>query len=218
MEKEAYRDCGIDEAGRGPVLGPMVISIVCGDPRAFKLIGVKDSKLLSPQRREELFVKIQGSACSIHTRILEPELLNRDMKRISLNEIEYAAVVDLLAYADSVVYIDSFDTNELRLQRRLMEDTGKKVISRHRADSTYPAVMAASIVSKVTRDRIIDDLHVEFGDFGSGYPSDQRTVAFLRHSVLTGRDISRIVRTEWSTYQKLISGRKNGGLDRYQGK
>ena len=202
--------CGIDEAGRGPVLGPMVISMVCGDQNLLLSMGVRDSQELSPGRREKIYSDIIKSGCSVHSEILTSVEINRLMKIKSLNEIEYDSVLRLVKLANAPVFIDSFDTNERRLSERIFRETGREVVCKHRADSIFPAVMAASIVSKVRRDSIISDLHVRYGDFGSGYPSDPRTINFLRNSVTKGEDISEIVRTEWITYRKLIQeNRKN---------
>ncbi len=215
MSQNTVGNCGIDEAGRGPVFGPMVISLVCGDPEEFLKIGVKDSKVLSPHRRSEIYESIRNSAGIIEVEVIDAPTINKKMKTMTLNEIEYEIVVSLLKKADKTVYIDSFDTNEKRLQEQLRTQTGKDVICKHKADSTYPSVMAASIISKVTRDSVIEELHQEYGDFGSGYTSDPRTTRFLRESVALKRDISRIVRTEWITYRKLVAGRGNNNLDRF---
>lgn len=207
--------CGIDEAGRGPVLGPMVISIVCGDEEELIRLGVKDSKELSPGRRERVYADIMNSGFFVQSEILSSKEINKLMKLKSLNEIEYEAVLRLVKSAVAPVFVDSFDTNETRLSERITRESGKDVVCRHKADQIYPAVMAASIVSKVRRDAIIKDLHRRYGDFGSGYPSDPRTISFLRTSVIKGLDISEIVRTEWATYRRLVEGNRKNSIYRF---
>ncbi|CAC12578.1 probable ribonuclease HII [Thermoplasma acidophilum] len=205
---ESERQCGIDEAGRGPVIGPMVISLVCCDLSFLKEIRVKDSKALTRKRRSELFEKIMGR-CSVRYRILHPKDLNRMMAAESLNKIEEDEIVDLLRYADDLVYIDCYDVIEERAQEIIQMRSGRQVVCKHKADAIFPAVSAASIVSKVIRDAEIDRLHDRFGDFGSGYPSDPRTIDFLKKYLKENQDPSEIVRIHWSTVQRLLHSEKN---------
>jgi ribonuclease HII len=77
-----------------------------------------------------------------------------------------------------------------------------EIISTHHAEDKFPAVAAASIIAKTTRDRIVRELHGEFGDFGSGYPSDPKTRAYLRE-ILSSSNLPRIVRRSWKTIHYL---------------
>ncbi|PYB67567.1 ribonuclease HII [Thermoplasma sp. Kam2015] len=205
---EAEIQCGIDEAGRGPVIGPMVISIVCCDTEFLKGIGVKDSKVLSRKRRSEIFKSIMDR-CHVRYRILSPEEINRMMSMESLNKIEEDEIIELLEYAESTVYIDCYDVIEERAQEAIERRSGKKVVCRHKADAIFPAVSAASIVSKVLRDAEIDKLHEKYGDFGSGYPSDPRTIEFLYGFLKNAREPEKIVRMHWSTVGRIIDEIKN---------
>ena len=198
--------CGVDEAGRGPVIGPMVISIVCGDADDFRRIGARDSKALTPQARERLFDKIIENSKYHMIRIITASELNTLMDRINLNQIEEQAYSGLIAESpfDCEYYVDSFDVDENRLSRKLAEITGKNVICRHKADSIYPAVSAASILSKVTRDKEIMKLAESYGNIGSGYPADPVTREFIVATLRHGGDISGIARTHWKTYRDLL--------------
>ena len=172
-------ECGIDEAGRGPLIGPMVMAVLCGDNNELKHLGVADSKKLSPERREFLYTQLAGFKQNFI--IIGPREIDTYVKDKKLNIMEeiYAKKLILSLHENSRVYVDSFDVNEGRLEAKLRESTGKEVICRHHADVIYPQVSAASIIAKVVRDREIEKLHGKFGDFGSGYPSDPRTVHFV---------------------------------------
>lgn len=197
--------CGIDEAGRGPVIGPMVMSIVCGDPLEFKALGARDSKQLSRSARDLLYEKIKKVASVVEVTVIDSTAINRDMRVKTLNEIEFDASVKLLKNANCPVYVDAFDVDERRLTRALQEHCAHPVKAEHRADATYPAVSAASIVSKSVRDSMIDSIAAKYGKIGSGYPADPVTISFLRKSIASKRDLSAIVRTEWETWKNLLS-------------
>ncbi len=206
--------CGVDEAGRGPVIGPMVVSIVCGNPEELRGIGARDSKALSPQSREKLFHKITEISRFYSIRIITASELNSLMDRINLNRIEEDAYSGLIAKSpmDCEYYVDSFDVDENRLSKLLSERTGKKVVCKHKADSLFPAVSAASILSKVTRDSEIEKLKQIYGDLGSGYPADPVTREFIISSLRQGKDISGIIRTHWKTYRDLLGESKKTTL------
>ncbi len=203
--------CGIDEAGRGPVIGPMVISIVCGDDKLLKDTGVRDSKKLSPARREYLYSIITMNY-SYKFNILTASDLNRLMETKTLNEIEMDEVCKLAEAADDKIYVDCFDVIEKRAEEILRFRTGREIICKHKADVLFPAVSAASIISKVIRDREIVKIEKEYGYFGSGYPSDERTIEFIKKSVSSGTDITDIVRLKWKTYKNIIGQQKQSSL------
>ena len=198
--------CGLDEAGRGPVIGPMVIAMVCGDSDQLAAIGARDSKILSPARRETLYAVIKRVAESVTFSVVSVAEINSEMIHQTMNEIEHSRYLALIRKANYPVFVDAFDVDASRLENRLSRESGHVIHAMHRADSTFAVVSAASIVAKVERDNIIEELHKEYGDFGSGYPSDPRTVAFLRKCVSDKKDVSRIVRREWATWKKLVGG------------
>ena len=200
--------CGLDEAGRGPVIGPMVVAIVCCDPMQIKEIGVRDSKKLTPERRSYLFDRIMETSICVEIETIPSTVINGEMQYRTLNEIEYDRFLALIRKCGKDAYVDAFDVDPERLSRRLSTDSGFKIIAEHGADDRFPSVSAASIIAKVTRDREIENLHEIYGDFGSGYPSDPATVKFLKQSLKNGINIDHIVRKEWKTWKDLTSGKK----------
>lgn len=78
-----------------------------------------------------------------------------------------------------------------------------KLISEHHADRVYPVVSAASIIAKVTRDEAVAVLHQQYGDFGSGYITDPKTLDFLRQWRRTHESYPPIVRVSWKTIKEI---------------
>ena len=210
--------CGVDEAGRGSVMGPLVVGVVyAGDDSALKAIGVKDSKKLTPKRREAMYDEILSAADHWCTVIISSEEIDEQRKRLSLNEIELNMFAEGTSKwkADSV-YADCPDVNESAFSLRLSALLGNdvEVIARHKADDTYPIVSAASIVAKVTRDRMMEDIHREFGtDVGSGYPSDHYTMDFIHDWIAKNGKAPPHVRTSWEPVREMLSQRKVTRLD-----
>jgi ribonuclease HII len=197
--------CGIDEAGRGPVLGPMVMAIVCSSNEAMASLGAKDSKTLTPRSREKIFELISRDSEFFSYEIIGSETLNQMMNSMTLNKIEEEFALRLIdTHTCNQIFVDAFDVNEERLSHILSEKSKKNVTCKHRGDSIFPVVSAASIVAKVIRDREIEKLRKTYGNFGSGYPSDPSTIIFLKNAILKGVDISKIVRTHWVTYKNII--------------
>ncbi|HKJ97041.1 MAG TPA: ribonuclease HII [Thermoplasmataceae archaeon] len=195
--------CGIDEAGRGPVLGPMVISLVCADADVLRELRVRDSKTLSRSRRETLYTRILSVANRVEHTIISVEEINDLMNEKTLNEIELQFAVKLAGLADGEIVVDCFDVNENRASERMSRESGKTVRCIHKADRDYPAVSAASIVSKVIRDREIDRIKEKYGEIGSGYPADPVTRDFIERAMTQGLDISQIIRTHWDTVRQI---------------
>ncbi|MEZ0345179.1 MAG: ribonuclease HII [Infirmifilum sp.] len=207
---------GIDEAGRGPLIGPMVIAIVAAKEQKLHLIeklGVRDSKLLTPSRRERLRRVLEETLDYISMRVVSPEEIDRAVEGVTyenLNHLELSLIADLIKKAVREVeivrvYVDSPDPIPSRFRDKLAleVDGDVEVIVENHADEKYVIVSAASIVAKTERDRIIEKLKREYGDFGSGYPSDPRTIAFIRSLLEGGRDLPPIVRRSWKTLNRI---------------
>jgi len=200
---------GIDEAGRGPVIGPMVITAIVVDEDnlpGLEELGVKDSKKLTPKRREKLFNEILSLADDYVVLILSPEEISS--REGTLNEFEvenFAKALNSLKVKPDMIYADAADVDEERFGRELKERLGFKaeIIAKHRADALFPVVSAASIVAKVTRDREIEGLKEKYGEIGSGYPSDPRTRAFLEEYYREHGTFPPIVRRGWKTLKKI---------------
>lgn len=200
---------GIDEAGRGPVIGPMVICAVTVDEGkldALKELNVRDSKRVSPRRRGELFEKLTEILDDYVILKLWPEEI--DSRRRTLNEFEienFIKALNSLRVKPDVLYVDAADVKEERFGELIggRLNFRPRIISEHRADDKYLPVSAASILAKVARDREIERLKEEYGEIGSGYPSDPRTREFLIRYFREHGDFPPIVRRTWKTLKKL---------------
>lgn len=203
--------CGVDEAGRGSVLGPLVIagiSIERKNVEKLVEIGVKDSKLLSVQSREDLYDKILSIVEDYHVVKIPPKTIDKSVSQNLLNYLEadyMAKVVKKLGAAHS--YVDSCDTNPKRfgLYISSLAKTGK-ITSAHHADRKYPVVSAASIIAKIHRDKTIAKLQKnhEKHDLGSGYPSDAKTMGFIKEWISVNGDVSVFVRKSWKPVKILL--------------
>ncbi len=198
--------CGIDEAGRGPVIGPMVICGLCAEETKISSIGVKDSKLLSSKRREYFYNIIIENSNSYQIVYIQPQEIDSLRKKMKLNEIEamyFAYIIEKLG--KNTYIVDSADVDESRFADTIKKylHISAEIISKHHADRDYPLVSAASIIAKVERDRKIEELKKIYGDFGSGYPSDPRTIEFLKKYFKEKRSFPPIVRTTWLTLKKI---------------
>jgi len=201
------RVLGIDEAGRGPVIGPMVIAGVMVDEDKIDLlreIGVRDSKELSREKREEIFNEIVKLNMVIKYYIIPPFMIDYYVEKKKLNLLELDHFCKLIeSLKPDRVFIDSFTKNSSKLidiiYRRLSYKP--EIIAETKADKKYLIVSAASIVAKVIRDREIDRIKEETGiDFGSGYPSDRRTIDALKNNYEAIKDY---VRKSWFTVKKI---------------
>jgi ribonuclease HII len=204
---------GIDEAGRGPMIGPMVICGVLIDSEKLpelENIGAKDSKALSHSPRLKLKIKIERVASSIIIRSVSAAKIDRLRKRTTLNEIE---VTEFASIAKSLkpqrIYLDAADVKADRFGEKVgklsgLASQGALIISEHKADSKYPIVSAASIIAKVERDRVISEYHKKYGDFGSGYPSDPKTVNFVKTLVKNNQKLPPIIRKSWESVRKIL--------------
>jgi len=203
---------GVDEAGRGPLIGPMVIcGILVSPAKIYELehIGVRDSKLLSPSRREKIAAEIESIAENIIIRLISASEIDRLRKRMTMNEIEVKEFVEIVkALNPKTVYLDAADVKADRFGERIGEisgitSKGGQIISEHKADAKYPIVSAASIIAKVQRDQAISRLHRRFGDFGSGYPADPKTIEFVKRLVESKQKLPSIIRHSWDTVRKI---------------
>jgi len=202
---------GVDEAGRGPVLGPLVVAGVVLPKKALEelvALGLADSKCLTRAKREILYDEIIRKAVDHKIVILPAATIDSKRHTINLNKIELEAVIEILGSLNhwTQAFIDAFDKNNERLQLILRQNFEKEIIAEHFADVNYPVVSAASVIAKVTRDREIDKLHELFGvDFGSGYPSDPKTNKFLEDYYSSHKDLPSIARKSWGTAKKIIN-------------
>lgn len=200
---------GIDEAGRGPVIGPLVlVGVLIDSSKLEELIrlGVKDSKRLSRPQRALIAKQITSLASKIRLISISPQELEGN-----INEIELAATAQLIrelsadkVYLDVPVPLRGISRYVCELQRRL-RGTQAEIIAENRADAKYSVVAAASILAKVERDRAIIELREKYGDFGWGYPSESKTQSFLKDWYLAHREFPPYVRRRWLTARRIIA-------------
>jgi len=221
---------GCDEAGKGCVLGDLVLSItLIKNQDKIKSLGLKDSKLLSSKKREELDIKIR-KLCKVYSYSITAKELNELMCHYSLNEIEAMKIAYLInqIYEDGctikTLYVDSPDTIANRFTKRIKKylTTEKdkiekkmkkmKIVSEHKADENYPIVSAASIISKVKRDAEIERIKKEVNyDFNSGYTSDKITIQFLEKRYDDPK-VEKYIRKRWKTYERIKESAKQNKL------
>jgi len=175
-----------------------------------KRLGVRDSKMLTPNKRNELYDKILSQSGRVVAVMVEPEEIDaivRTGKRFrKLNYLEavyFARVADELG--TSKVIVDASDSSPSRFRDNIVANMlGKsKVLAAHKADRDYAVVSAASIVAKVERDRAIEKLRRTLGDFGSGYPGDPKTTVFFMEKMRKGELPSAYLRKSWKTWNRL---------------
>ena len=199
---------GIDEAGRGSVLGPMVIAGVVVPEKMEKILermGVKDSKRLTPNRRTILSRKLRKMLDYEIVVISAREIDDLRASGVNLNEIEKNAMESIiLKLKPEKAIVDAVDVKAERFQENLCNDTGINVIAEHKADDKYIEVSAASIIAKAERDEYIKEINKQYiksGGIGSGYPSDPTTKKFL--SNYTYEKMPDFVRKSWATVAKM---------------
>lgn len=199
---------GIDEAGRGSVLGPMVIAGIIVPEKMEKVLermGVKDSKRLAPNRRTILSRKLRKMFDYEIVVISAREIDELRANGVNLNEIEKNAMESIiLKLKPEKAIVDAVDVKAERFQENLCKDTGIDVIAEHKADDKYVEVSAASIIAKAERDLLISEINKEFiksGGIGSGYPSDPTTKKFLEN--YTYDEMPDFVRRSWATVSKM---------------
>jgi len=210
--------CGIDEVGRGPMIGPMVLGCVLLDEtgkRKLKKLDVRDSKKLTPQKRTMLEPHIKECAVEWTLLKISPEEIDRMRKKMSLNALEALKIADMLMSLKTTpgrVIVDSPDPVALSFKQRIVAVLEERktfvpeIVSEHKADDNYIEVSAASVIAKVERDRDIEKLRAEYGEVGSGYPSDEVTQAFVR-ALLRKGELPYYVRRSWSSVDQAKQAR-----------
>ncbi|MEN6591776.1 MAG: ribonuclease HII [Methanobacterium sp.] len=195
---------GIDEAGRGSVLGPLVLcGVVIAEDRIkfLERLKVKDSKKISPRKRVVLSRKIRKITDFHLVKIPAHDIDVLRNNEVNLNQIEKLGMRKIIekAGADACI-VDCFDIKPERFKNELEGYYPHlNVITEHNAEDKYVVVAAASIVAKVERDQEIAKIRKEFKDIGSGYPSDPKTIEFLKNS----RELPDFVRKSWATVSRL---------------
>lgn len=218
---------GVDEAGRGPVLGPMVYGIAycpVNQTKVLKDLGCADSKALTEDKRDDIFSKMITEEDSLNNvgwiaDVISPNYISNSMYRRakhSLNEVSMNSAIALIKKAAesganiTEVYVDTVGPPE-KYQAKLSEIfPDYKITVAKKADSIYPIVSAASIVAKVTRDhalkvwKFLEGLELNQAEFGSGYPGDPVTKKFIREQIDHVFGYPMLVRFSWSTAELML--------------
>ena len=208
------RICGVDDAGRGPVIGPLVIAGVIIEEAKLdrlKMLGVKDSKQLLASARIRLSKEIPEVVDDFHVVELRAEELDRIVNRAPkfqrLNLLEAKGMAQVIEkLKPELAYVDSSDTRTERFKNNILDCLSftPRIVSEHKADVNYPVVSAASIMAKVHRDSRIEEIKKEYGEIGSGYAHDALTVKFLRDYYSDHGDFPPIVRRSWKTLGNIV--------------
>ncbi len=200
---------GVDEAGRGAVIGPLIVACVSVRGRHIpKLVGlgVKDSKLLNFDLRFKIANDIRGYARQIEYKVVDAKTIDKAVYRHKLNRLELEVMAELLNKVKyDVAIIDSPLRDCAKVVSFLSERVGGRVLAFNYADRKFVTVACASIIAKTIRDSLVEGLKKRFGDFGTGYPSDPKTIAFIRKH---GSGSIPIIRNSWLTIKKLFSVQK----------
>jgi len=213
IEVVNIRIAGVDEAGRGAVIGPLVIAGVLMEDKdlpRLRDMGVKDSKRLSPDRREQLAREIRKLAIEWLVAELSPEeiddVVKTGRKLHRLNRLEARKMANVIeALKPDVAYVDASDVLARRFGHHIAEELSfeLQIVSEHKADEKYPIVSAASIIAKVERDSAISSLRERHGNIGCGYPTDPQTLKFLENWINEFGSYPDFVRKSWKPAKRL---------------
>ena len=208
-------ELGIDDAGRGPVIGPMVLAGCLIDDKTaakFKKLGVRDSKQLTHKRREFLAQKIREEVEDFEVVLTEAEEINtKQNSGTNLNVIEAlkaAKIINKLNKGNSKirVVLDCPSTSLVKWKDVLMTKINNlsnlEIVCEHKADKNHVSVSAASILAKSAREKEMEKLKKKYGpEIGSGYTSDPTTSKFITNNGNQHKN-SGIFRKNWSTWKK----------------
>lgn len=207
---------GLDEAGRGSVIGPMAVAGVwVRADRVDQLagLGARDSKQVPRARRGEILARIQAVAVHHRVVLIPPERIDA----ASLTLLEMEALAELIGErpADRIFLDVPTPPRGIApfleaLQRRVGRPL--PLVGENRADETYPIVGAASILAKVTRDRELDAVREVYGDVGWGYPGEPQVKRFLESWYRRERSFPPVVRSRWSTAREIVAAVEQASL------
>lgn len=201
---------GIDEAGKGPVIGSMFVAgVVIREDKiqALRKFGIKNSKLLTKHMRNAMFNIVKAYAEKIYVREVKPEVIDK----ININNILLGEFLNIIRNALEefnkkikliIIDLPSMSPDKVKQAIMLLGFKGRIVVE-HFADKKYVAVSAASIVAKTYREKHIGELKKIYGDFGSGYPSDVKTVSWIKDFYRKEGYLPSIVRKSWKTIREI---------------
>ena len=206
---------GIDDAGRGPLIGPMALAgcLIPKDlEKEFKELGVRDSKTLTPKRREALAEMIREKSLKYEFVLAFPKKIDSSIQNgTNLNKVEAMEAAEIInkitkGVKEKVkVVIDCPSPNREAWKNQVLEFvedvSNLEVFCEHKADRDYLVVSAASILAKSVRESEISKIKKRIGkDFGSGYPNDPLTKEFLEKYAEEHRN-NGLFRESWATFR-----------------
>ncbi|MEM4271586.1 MAG: ribonuclease HII [Candidatus Pacearchaeota archaeon] len=218
---------GIDDAGRGPLIGPMILAGVLltkEQEKALKEAGVKDSKMLAHSSRVKLAKTIKENCLdSKIIRAFPNEIDSAVFSKVNLNTLEAKKTAEVINALNQSkfqkekikVVVDCPSVNikawKATLSKFVKHMDNLEINCEHKADVNWPAVSSASILAKVAREDEVEKLKKEYGDFGSGYPADPITKSFL---LKYGKKLenSGIFRKSWQTWKSIFPGKSQSSL------
>jgi len=212
-----YKVIGVDEAGKGPVLGSMFIglSIIVLDSlqslnsyqESLKNLGVKDSKKISPKKRKELYFELKNQMDMKYVQLTPALIDSNNARGGKLNDLEVDGIVKVLeSEKPNLIIIDALTSRPDRFGEQLLKKLSFdcKIISENKADDKYEIVGAASIIAKELREQEMEQIRQNIKiDCGSGYPADPKTKAFLKEHYKSV-EFDFIFRKSWQTYKNLL--------------
>ena len=217
--------CGVDEAGRGSVIGPLVVAGVTIERKKLRRLsrtGVQDSKMLTPSRREELYSEITEIAHSWVASKIQPSVIDSHVRKHKLNIIEAKHMAQVISkMLPKTAYVDACDVNAKRFGNQvtsmLVEPCSAIIKSHHKADSRFVIVSAASIIAKVTRDRAIAKIQKQH-NIGSGYPADPTCIMFLKKHAKKTKLPPKFARKTWKTISEIYGLPRVAAQQRVRGR
>ena len=211
---------GIDDAGRGPVIGPMILAGILIDENEHdkvRELGVKDSKLLSASKRATIRRAILESYTS-HLEISEPKEIDESSNLNYLEAVKSAMIINKLSKGITEPIKVIIDCPSVNIEswtedvKKLVDNKSIQVISEHKADFNHPIVSAASILAKEKREEMLVQLKEELQvDFGSGYPADPKTKKFIEENYYR-KEYKKIIRFSWNTVKRILKSKGQQAL------
>jgi ribonuclease HII len=209
---------GIDEAGRGPVIGPMIMAGVMVEEGSEEKLGdVKDSKLLTHGKRLELDKHVREVADDFMVVEISPAEIDKALAddKMNLNWLEahkQAEIINSLGPDKAIIDCPSVNCEAFEKYLRGLIDDKVELVVENKADENYKSCSAASILAKVLREKRMEEIREKYGDAGPGYPANAVTIKFLKEN---WDKYPEIFRKSWSTYKKVagksgVGGRGNG--------
>jgi ribonuclease HII len=210
---------GIDEAGRGPVIGPMIIAgVMVHDGKEAELGAVKDSKLLAHKKRIELNHLIQAHSefkiIEVSPKEIDKAVNSKDGMNLNwLEAHKQAEIIDSLNPDTAIIDCPSPNCKAYEeYLRNLLKNKDVKLIVENKADVNYPICSAASIIAKVKREEEMDKIKKKYGDTGPGYPANEVTKKFVKEN---WEKHPEIFRKSWSTFKKYEKMKNQKNLEEF---